>query len=140
MYASRTVSQALFLAAQGCHTADFQYNTGRCFLQKFSDDTTVVGLIRGGDEEVYRVAFDNFLQWSVNNHLHLNTTKIKEMVLDFRRGRSRIQPTPITIGGTEVELVTTISTLVCSLTVSWTGRAIWRRCTARGNLFFKEVI
>jgi len=62
------------------------------------------------------------------------------MVLDFRRGRSRIQPTPTTIGGTEVELVTTISTLVCSLTVSWTGRAIWRRCTARGNLFFKEVI
>lgn len=31
------------------YTADFQYNSGSCFLQKFSDDTVVVGLIKGGD-------------------------------------------------------------------------------------------
>ncbi|CAM4735666.1 unnamed protein product [Leuciscus chuanchicus] len=87
------------------YTVDFQYNTDRCLLQKFSDDTTVVGLIRGGDEEEYRGTLNNFVQWSVDNHLHLNTTKTKDMVVDFRRGRRRIQPTPITIEGTEVELV-----------------------------------
>ena len=56
------------------YTADFQHNTDRCFLQKFSDDTTVVGLIRGDDEEEYRGTLNNFVKWRADNHLHLNTT------------------------------------------------------------------
>ncbi|XP_034027442.1 fat storage-inducing transmembrane protein 2 [Thalassophryne amazonica] len=32
------------------YTADFQHNSGNCFLQKFADDTAVVGLIRGDEE------------------------------------------------------------------------------------------
>jgi len=56
------------------YTADFQYNTDRCFLQNFSDDTTVVGLIRGGDEDEYRGTLNKFVKWSVDNDLHLNTT------------------------------------------------------------------
>ena len=73
-------------------------------MQRFSDDTTVVGLIKGCDEEEYRDTVNNFVEWSAHNHLHLNTTKTKEIV-DFRRGRRRTQPTPITIRGTEVEVV-----------------------------------
>ncbi|XP_034031453.1 laminin subunit beta-4 [Thalassophryne amazonica] len=36
------------------YTADFKHNTSNCFLQKFSDDTAVVNLIQGQDEEEYR--------------------------------------------------------------------------------------
>ena len=32
------------------YTTDFQYNSESCHLQKFSDDSAVVGCIRGGDE------------------------------------------------------------------------------------------
>ena len=35
-------------------TTDFQYNTGSCHLQKFSDNSTVVGCISEGQEEEYR--------------------------------------------------------------------------------------
>lgn len=72
-------------------------------MQKFSDDTAVVSL-KGGDEE-YRGTVGDFVEWSEHNHLHLNTTKTKEMGVDFRKGRKRTQSTPITIRGTEVEVV-----------------------------------
>lgn len=42
------------------YTADFQYNSGSCFLQKFSDDTVIVGLIKGGDVEEYRRTITEF--------------------------------------------------------------------------------
>ena len=45
------------------------------------------------------------MQWSADNNLHLNTTKTKEIAVDFRKGRRGIQPTPVTIKGSEVELV-----------------------------------
>ncbi|KAI3353874.1 hypothetical protein L3Q82_005082 [Scortum barcoo] len=47
-----------------------------------------------------------FVNWSEHNHLILNTTKTKEVIVDFRkRRRRRDQPTPISIRGTEVEVV-----------------------------------
>ena len=64
----------------------------------------VVGLITGGNEEEYRDTIENFVEWSKYNNLHLNTSKTKEIVVDFRRGR-RTQPTPVSIGGTVVEMV-----------------------------------
>ena len=36
------------------HTADFSYNTPTCHLQKFSDDSAIVGLITEGDDREYR--------------------------------------------------------------------------------------
>ncbi|KAI3363931.1 hypothetical protein L3Q82_001533 [Scortum barcoo] len=36
------------------YTADFSYNTPSCHLQKFSDDSAVVGLITDGDDREYR--------------------------------------------------------------------------------------
>ena len=75
-------------------------------MQKYSDDTAVVGLIKGGNEEECRDTIYNFVEWSTHNNLHLNITKTKEIVVDYRRGRRRTQPTPISIGGTVVEMVT----------------------------------
>lgn len=87
------------------YTSDFQHNTDSCFLQKFYDDSAVLGLIKGGEEEEYRQTINNFVDWCERNHLLLNITKTKELVVDFRRGRGKTPPTPITIRGTEVEMV-----------------------------------
>ena len=87
------------------YTSDFTYNTESCHIQKFSDDSAVVGCIRDGQEGEYRSLVDNFVQWCRHNHLQLNATKTKEMVVDFRRSQPSLLP--VSIGGVSVEVVKT---------------------------------
>lgn len=89
------------------YTADFQYNSDTCHMQKFSDDTAIVACIRGGEEGVYRDLVKDFVGWCQRNNLQLNTTKTKEVVLDFRRAPPSLQP--IEINGLAVERVSTYS-------------------------------
>ena len=74
------------------YTSDFQFNSESCHLQKFSDDTAVVGCVRDGREEEYRAVVSDFVEWSGRNHLLLNVAKTREMVIDFRRNRTATQP------------------------------------------------
>ena len=53
-------------------------------IVKFADDATVVGLIMGGDESAYRDEVLKLSEWCSANCLSLNTTKTKEIILDFR--------------------------------------------------------
>ena len=46
---------------------------------------------------------DNFVSWCELNHLQLNTTKNKEMVVDMRRTRTPV--TPVSILGHNVDIV-----------------------------------
>ena len=87
------------------YTSDFCYNTESCHMQKFSDDTAIVGCIRDGQEEEYRSLVEDFVQWCRLNHLQLNTTKTKEMVVDFRRSKPALLP--VTIEEVNVEVVNT---------------------------------
>lgn len=60
------------------YTSDFQHNTDKCLLQKFSDDSSTVGyIIDNGEEEVER-----FVQCCETNHLQLNINKTREMVVE----------------------------------------------------------
>ncbi|KAK0147064.1 RNA-directed DNA polymerase from mobile element jockey [Merluccius polli] len=85
------------------YTTDFQYNAESCHLQKFSDDSAVVGCTGGGEEGEYRTLVDNFVEWSERNHLRLNVSKTREMVIDFRR--KKLPSQPVRIRGEEVEEV-----------------------------------
>ncbi|KAI3369209.1 hypothetical protein L3Q82_007442 [Scortum barcoo] len=69
------------------YTADFSYNTPSCHLQKFSDDSAVVGLITDGDDREYRGLIQDFADWCLRNNLQINAGKTKELVVDFRRRR-----------------------------------------------------
>lgn len=40
-----------------------------------------------GNELEYRPAIKDFVDWCEHNHLYLNTSKVKEMVIDFWRRR-----------------------------------------------------
>ena len=51
---------------------------------KFSDNTTVVGLITDNDETAYREEVRALARWCQNNNLSLNVTKTKEMTVDYR--------------------------------------------------------
>ncbi|KAI4885165.1 hypothetical protein NFI96_024172 [Prochilodus magdalenae] len=74
-------------------------------LQKFSDDTAIVDCVRGGQEAEYRPLVEDFVGWCHRNNLLLNTSKTKELVVDFRRARPLTQP--VFIAGVEVEMVKT---------------------------------
>lgn len=51
------------------------------------DYSTLAGRIRVGQGEKYRELLSNFVGCSSRNHLRLNMSKTKEMVIDFRRRR-----------------------------------------------------
>ncbi|KAI3374040.1 hypothetical protein L3Q82_022606, partial [Scortum barcoo] len=75
-----------------------------CLIVKFADDTAVVGRIANNDESDYRQEVEHLEGWcSRQNNLCINVKKTKEMIVDFRRGRHL--PSPLYIGGTAVEVV-----------------------------------
>lgn len=95
---------------QGCVLSPFLYTlyTHDCvplhdsdIIVRFADDTTVVGLISNGDETAYREEVRRLSAWCSANNLLLNTTKTKEMVMDWRR--MRVDPAPLQISGVCVE-------------------------------------
>ncbi|KAI4897881.1 hypothetical protein NFI96_029587, partial [Prochilodus magdalenae] len=85
------------------YTTDFNYCTETCHLQKCSDDSAVVGCISRGDEDEYRATVNDFVAWCELNHLQLNVTKTKELVVDLRRDKAQV--TPISIKGVSVDTV-----------------------------------
>ncbi|KAK3529067.1 hypothetical protein QTP70_016006 [Hemibagrus guttatus] len=70
---------------------------------KFTDDTTVVGLISKNNESVYREEVQRLTAWCKANNLSLNVEKTKERVVDFRRAQS--DHSPLNINGSNVEIV-----------------------------------
>jgi len=83
-------------------TSDFRYCSQSCQLQKFSDDSAIVGCIRTGQESEYRSVVDIFMECELN-HLQLSIAKTKELVVDFRKQPTH--PKPVSIRGTEADIV-----------------------------------
>ena len=61
--------------------------------------------VRGVQEKEYRDLVESISDWTKNNCLLLNTTKTKELVLDFRRSKTPYQS--VCIDGGEIETVQT---------------------------------
>jgi hypothetical protein len=59
---------------------------------KFTDDTTVVGLITGNNETAYREEVRDLAMWCQNNNLSLNVRKTKELIVDYRKRRPEQAP------------------------------------------------
>jgi len=79
------LSQFLFTL----YTSDCQYNSESCHLQKYCDDSAVVGCISDGQQAEYRELVNHLVAWCENNHLVLNSNKTKAMIMDFWRIRSK---------------------------------------------------
>lgn len=50
------------------YTSDFHYISESAHLQKFPDDSAVVGCISDGREEEYKALVSDFVEWSGRNH------------------------------------------------------------------------
>ncbi|XP_064869315.1 uncharacterized protein LOC135565661 [Oncorhynchus nerka] len=100
---------------------------------KFADDTTVVDLIN--DETAYREKVRDLAVWCQDNNLSLNVIKTKEMIVYYRKRRTK--HAPILIDGAAVEQIESFK----FLGVHITSKLTWYKHTktvvkrARQNLF-----
>ena len=74
------------------YTADCRHSESSCHMQKFSDDTVLVGLISKGDDRAYKSNIESFSRWCDVNFLLLNADKTKEVVINFSRKKDSISP------------------------------------------------
>ncbi|KAI2653210.1 putative RNA-directed DNA polymerase from transposon BS [Labeo rohita] len=88
-------------APQGCvlspslftlFTHDFKPIHSSNTKVKIADDTTIVGLISENNEIYYREEVQHLVEWCVDSDLVLNTTKTKEIIVDYRRTRKTTPP------------------------------------------------
>ncbi|XP_077455065.1 rapunzel 5 isoform X2 [Stigmatopora argus] len=107
---------------------------------KFADDTTVVGLISGGDESAYRDEVNNLSSWCSVNNLTLNTTKTKEIILDFRKHGTDLAP--LLINGVCVDRVQSFKFLGVHVTdkLSWSTNTTAVVKKAQTRLHFLRVL
>jgi hypothetical protein len=99
-------------APQGCvlspvlfilYTNSFTATQSGCILFKYADDTVIVGLILNSEEASYRQEVSTAVKWCEENHLLLNATKTKEIIIDLRA-----RPTcyyPVHVKDTAVDIV-----------------------------------
>ncbi|KAF7648743.1 hypothetical protein LDENG_00152540, partial [Lucifuga dentata] len=106
-------------APQGC-TYDCRPTHPTNTIIKFSDDTTVVGLISNSDETAYRDEVCKLIEWCAVNNLSLNIEKTKELLIDFRRQQE--EHLPLRIGEEEVERVSSFKFLGAHISkdLKWT--------------------
>ena len=129
-------------APQGCVLSPFLFVlfTNDCVSQdpsvnviKFSDDTTIEGLIQNDNEERYREEVRRLAAWCSDNDLELNVSKTKEVIIDFRR--SSHTPDPLMINGQLVEQVSSFKFLgtVISDDLKWDTNinSIVKKCHQR---------
>ena len=73
------------------------------YILKFADDTVIISLLQN-DESEHGPVVNEFVSWCDEAFLQLNTSKTKDMAIDFRRKVSN-PPTQTSIKGSNIEIV-----------------------------------
>uniref|UniRef100_A0A3Q3G1R3 Reverse transcriptase domain-containing protein n=1 Tax=Labrus bergylta TaxID=56723 RepID=A0A3Q3G1R3_9LABR len=135
---------------QGCVLSPFLYSLfthdcrpvhGSNTIIKFADDTAVIGLISNNDDTAYREEVQHLAAWCADNNLLLNTSKTKEIIVDFRRERGSMH-NPIHINGMAVERVSSFKFLGTHITedLSWSTNTSSLVKKAHQRLFFLRTL
>ena len=132
-------------APQGCvlspllftlFTNDCNSHHESVHIIKFSDDTTVEGLISKNNESHYRAEVAELVSWCSQNNLELNVSKTKEVIVDFRKNKCPIHP--LTINGEIVEQVQSFKFLGTTISndLKWCDHITSAVKKARQRLYF----
>lgn len=122
------------------YTNDFTAAHPSNSIIKFADDTTVVGCISGGDETAYRDEVEQLSVLCKANNLQLNKLKTQEMIIDYRRKKTVIQP--LYIDGDCVERVSVFRFLGVHLAedLSWRTNTTAIVKKAQQRLYFLRIL
>ncbi|KAI3351758.1 hypothetical protein L3Q82_020593, partial [Scortum barcoo] len=92
--------------------------------------------IANNDESDYRQEVEHLEGWCRKNNLCINVKKTKEMIVDFRRGRHL--PSPLYIGGTVVEVVSSFRYLGVHISddLTWSNNTSCLIRKAHQRLYF----
>ncbi|KAI3377736.1 hypothetical protein L3Q82_008883, partial [Scortum barcoo] len=101
---------------------DFTYSTDSCHLQKFSDDTAIVGCVSEGNDCEYRKVIMDFVDWCELNHLQVNASKTKGDGDSTSAGNPHPRLHQLNIQGLDIERVRTYKYLGVHLNnkLDWT--------------------
>ena len=86
---------------QGCCLSDlfFILYTNNClsnhanrYILKYADDSIIVSLLKG-ENQAHGPVVDDFIAWCDQSFLHLNVSKTKDMIIDFRKSPPNTLPT-----------------------------------------------
>lgn len=92
-HTSRSISVSTS-SSQGCLlspllfsllTHDCTARSSTNHIVKFTDDTTVVGLMTDNDESPYRKEVEQLAVWCRSRNLTINVDKTKEMLINFKK-------------------------------------------------------
>ena len=70
------------------YTSDFKPTHANCIIDKYADDTILIGLIKDDNTADYISEVNALVDWCTDNFLILNVEKTKEMVIDFRKNKA----------------------------------------------------
>ncbi|XP_078019488.1 uncharacterized protein LOC117251154 [Epinephelus lanceolatus] len=100
----------------------------------------MVGLISGGDESAHRAQVEHLTAWCRDNNLLLNTSKTKELIVDFRRKKMDIQP--LHIRGECVKRVSVFRFLGVHITdnLTWCTNTAELVKKAQQRLYFLRIL
>ena len=59
------------------YNSDFRYNSDHCHIQKFSDDTAIIGCVSDGNDKEDREVICDFVGWCKTNTLQINASNKK---------------------------------------------------------------
>ena len=116
-------------APQGCvlspalfslYTSKCVSENGKCNVIKYADDTVITGYLSPNDTHDYVSTVRGFTEWCDEHNLHLNVSKTKELIFDFRKKSEGHEP--LFLHGKEVEQVGEYKYLGTTITntLDWT--------------------
>ncbi|KAI3367054.1 hypothetical protein L3Q82_009687, partial [Scortum barcoo] len=110
-------------------------------ITKFADDITVIGFISDNDESHYRAKVEHLAAWCADNNLLLDTSKTKELIVDFRKVKRETHD-PIHINGMAVERISSFKFLGTHISenLSWTSNTSSLIKKAHQRLFFLRTL
>jgi len=121
-------------APQGCvlspklfviYTNDHRGRDPITLVVKYADDAAHAGFISNSNETTYRESIDDLVEKCERDDLTLNVKKTKELIIDFRKDPPPHMP--VSINGSDVEIVTTYDYLGTTVSNDMTWSANIKR-------------
>ena len=122
------------------YTNDLRSHSANCRLIKYADDTVIVGLITGGQDNDYIKEITEAVNWCGEHNLLLNVKKTKELIFDFRINTT--PRTPIVINDSPVDICESIKYLGVTFDnkLKWSNHISHLISKCKQRLYFLRVL